>query len=142
MHYDAQSLQSWIGRDVCDITGDKFGTLQEVFVDDADTPEWLGVATGPLGARSTLVPMVGFRQFGEALQVDVTKKAVKDAPHIRHDEVITAQVESKLFSHYAVQTDVAMTGPSGDLEQDAETRASDQPRLHRWTEPEPATADA
>jgi hypothetical protein len=104
---------------VFDHEGDRIGRLTGIYMDvDADRPVFGLVRIGLFGLRSVLVPLEGAFEEGGALIVDALKKAIKGAPHLRRDEPLSAETESKLYSHYGMD------------------RESDR-RLELW-EPEPA----
>src|SRR5215211_5700227 len=44
------------GYEVYDPTGSKIGKVDDLFVDEGDQPEYIGVKMGLLGTRSTLIP--------------------------------------------------------------------------------------
>src|SRR4028119_275757 len=44
------------GYTVYDSDGDKIGKVDDLFVDENDQPEYIGVKMGLLGTRSTLIP--------------------------------------------------------------------------------------
>ncbi|HLL39313.1 MAG TPA: PRC-barrel domain-containing protein, partial [Rubrobacteraceae bacterium] len=44
------------GYTVYDRDGDKIGKVDDLFLDENDQPEYIGVKMGLLGTRSTLIP--------------------------------------------------------------------------------------
>jgi len=44
------------GYEVYDQAGEKIGKVDDLFVDESDQPEYVGVKMGFLGTRSTLIP--------------------------------------------------------------------------------------
>ncbi|MDP9426318.1 MAG: PRC-barrel domain-containing protein, partial [Actinomycetota bacterium] len=47
----------YAGYTVYDRDGDKIGKVDDLFLDESDTPEYVGVKMGFFGLSSTLVPM-------------------------------------------------------------------------------------
>ena len=52
-----QLEERYEGYTVYDNAGDKIGKVDELFVDEDDREEYIGVKMGFLGRRSTLIPM-------------------------------------------------------------------------------------
>jgi len=44
------------GYEVYDPAGEQIGKVDNLFVDEADRPEYIGVKMGLLGTKSTLIP--------------------------------------------------------------------------------------
>ncbi len=59
------------GYTVYDRDGGKIGKVDDVFVDENDQPEYIGVKMGFLGTRSTLIPM-------ETATTDEANSAIPD----------------------------------------------------------------
>ncbi|GGK98909.1 DUF2382 domain-containing protein [Nocardia jinanensis] len=100
----AQHVEDLIGDAVYDQGGAKIGKVKRVYVDNASgAPTWASVSTG-LFSEDSLVPLAGaqLRQDPAELQVRVRKEAVKTAPHLAHDGLITQDSENDLFVHYGV----------------------------------------
>lgn len=97
----------WDGADVIGSDGEKIGSLGGVY-NDADTgkPTWLGVKTGLLGMKETLVPTKGVSGNGDALQVAYTEAQVKDAPNVdpENGEVDRGD-ESGVYQHYGIASE-------------------------------------
>ncbi|MFI5718458.1 PRC-barrel domain-containing protein [Nocardia sp. NPDC051750] len=100
----AQHVEDLIGDAVYDVGGDKIGKVKRVYVDNASgAPTWASVSTG-FFRDDSLVPLAGaqlYQDTGE-LQVRVHKDAVKAAPHLEHDGLISRESEDELFVHYGL----------------------------------------
>ena len=94
----------WMGADVVGSDGDKIGSLDNVYADGTGTrPAWLGVKTGFLGMRESLVPIEGVEGDGEDLRVPFTKDQVKDAPSVDPENgELDRDDESELHRHYGI----------------------------------------
>ena len=108
----------YAGYTVYDPDGDKIGKVDDLFVDENDQPEYIGVKMGLLGTRSTLIPweMVEVREADSSMVVSADDGHVKDGPTFDDDREITPQFESEVYSYYGLQQ-------SGSSEEDRGTYA-------------------
>jgi uncharacterized protein (TIGR02271 family) len=91
---------------VYDRNGDKIGKVDDLFVDENDTPEYVGVKMGFLGLEGTsLIPMELARvdENDRRIEVSVDKAQVKEGPSFNDDEDITPDYEERVYSHYGLQ---------------------------------------
>jgi uncharacterized protein (TIGR02271 family) len=95
----------YAGYTVYDPDGDKIGKVDDLFVDENDQPEYIGVKMGLLGIRSTLIPwqMVEVREAESTLIVSADDAQVKDGPTFDDDKEITPEFESEVYSYYGLQ---------------------------------------
>jgi uncharacterized protein (TIGR02271 family) len=95
----------YAGYTVYDPDGDKIGKVDDLFVDENDQPEYIGVKIGLLGTRSTLIPwqMVEVRDADSSLIVSADDENVKDGPTFDDDQDITPEFESEVYSYYGLQ---------------------------------------
>ena len=95
---------------VYDRDGDKIGKVDDLFIDENDQPEYIGVKTGFLGMQSTLIPMelAKVDENDRRIEVSVDKAQVKEGPSFNDDEDITPDYEQRVYSHYGLQR--AQTG--------------------------------
>src|ERR671920_1438499 len=93
------------GYTVYDNAGSRIGKVDDLFIDDADREEYIGVKMGFLGRKSTLIPMdiVRVNEADRALEVSESKDPVKDAPSFDDDEDITPEYEDRIRSHFGLQ---------------------------------------
>ncbi len=94
----------YAGYTVYDQDGDKIGKVDDLFVDENDQPEYIGVKMGFLGTSSTLIPMdlVTADEQSQSLTVSQPKSAVKDGPHFNDDHEITPEYENEVRSYYGL----------------------------------------
>ena len=94
---------------VDDRDGDKIGKVDDIFVDENDQPEYIGVKMGFLGLSSILIPWESCRidEGDRRIEVSVDKETVKNGPTFDDDEEITPDLEEQVRSHYGLQA----TGP-------------------------------
>ncbi|MEU1981283.1 PRC-barrel domain-containing protein [Nocardia sp. NPDC019395] len=98
----AQQVGDLIGDAVYDVGGDKIGKVKRVYVDNVSgAATWASVSTG-FFRDDSLVPLAGAQLYQDSgeLQVRVHKEAVRTAPHLEHDGLISQESEDELFVHY------------------------------------------
>jgi uncharacterized protein (TIGR02271 family) len=93
------------GYTVYDPDGDKIGKVDDLFVDENDQPEYIGVKIGLLGTSSTLIPwqIVEVRETDSSLIVSADDAHVKDGPTFDDDQDITPEFEGEVYSYYGLQ---------------------------------------
>lgn len=102
------------GYEVRDRQGEKVGKVDEVFVNENDRPEYLGVKTGLLGNKLTLIPADLARTDDESRLVEVSesRERIKEAPSLGTNEEITAKREEEIRSHFGLESG-SSSEPSG-----------------------------
>jgi uncharacterized protein (TIGR02271 family) len=93
------------GYAVYDPAGQKIGKVDDLFVDQSDEPEYIGVKMGFLGTRSTLIPWDAVSTAddeGRAITVDIDKEAAKNGPTFDDDREITPEFENEVYSYYGL----------------------------------------
>jgi hypothetical protein len=108
------------GWELRDREGEKIGKVDEVFVDDNDRPEYLGVKMGLLGSKLTLLPADIVQADGEArlIEVSASRDRVKDAPSLASNEEITAERERGIRDHFGLDSG---SSESAQQDQDGDT---------------------
>jgi hypothetical protein len=91
---------------VYDNQGEKVGKVDDLFVDETDREEYIGVKMGFLGLKSTLIPMdiVRVNEGERRIEVSESKEHVKDAPSFDDDEDITPDYEDRIRSHFGLES--------------------------------------
>ncbi len=116
-------VPSLMGAKVCDSSGDKIGTVGQVYLDDVSgTPQWVTVSTGLFGTKESFIPVTEATMDDGVITVPVTKDAVKDAPQIDSDGHLAAEQEAELYRHYGLSYDdsaVDTTPRTTSLDEDA-----------------------
>ena len=84
---------------------EKIGKVDDLFVDENDQPEYIGVKTGFLGMKSTLIPMELARvnDRRKLIEVAADKDTIKDGPAFDDDEEITPDHEARIYGYYGLQ---------------------------------------
>src|SRR5919202_1880846 len=101
----------YAGYEVYDRNGEKIGKVDDLFVDEHDQPEYVGVKMGFLGLEGTsLIPweLTRIQEGDRRIEVSVDKAQVKEGPSFNDDEDITPDYEERVHSHYGLQR--AQTG--------------------------------
>jgi hypothetical protein len=91
---------------VYDNQGSKIGKVDDLFVDETDHEEYIGVKLGLLGRKSTLIPMEILRvnESDRTIEVSESKDHVNDAPSFDDDEDITADYERRIRDHFGLES--------------------------------------
>jgi uncharacterized protein (TIGR02271 family) len=114
------------GYEVYDQSGSKIGKVDDLFVDEADQPEYIGVKMGFLGTSSTLIPWEAVSSTddeGRAITVATDKDTAKNGPTFDDDREITPAFENEVHSYYGLQRSGTESGAYEAYQ--AETTASD-----------------
>jgi uncharacterized protein (TIGR02271 family) len=95
----------YIGYTVYDRHYEKIGSVDDLFVDENDSPEYIGVKMGFLGTRSTLIPfeMVRVNDARQVIKVAADKETLKNGPTFDDDREITPQFENEVYSYYGLR---------------------------------------
>ena len=90
--------------EVYDQYGQRIGPISDLFVDDADEPEYVGVEPGTMTDRSVLVPgeVISINDGLRRMVVSRPITVVETAPSLGHDEVVTPDFERRVRLHYAL----------------------------------------
>src|SRR5829696_7377855 len=96
----------YAGYEVYDRNGEKVGKVDDLFVDEHDQPEYIGVKMGLLGLEGTgLIPweLTRVDEADRRIEVSVDKAQVKEGPSFNDDRDITPEYEEQVYSHYGLQ---------------------------------------
>ena len=133
---ETSNLSQWEGHTVFDSSGEKVGTIDEVYADrDTGKPEWALVSTGLFGLRKSFLPMAELRPEGGEVHVPYTKQQIHEAPKVSSEEEISQEDEERLFQHYGLSYtsagSVTSTGGPGRTEYETTERATDDETTER-----------
>jgi uncharacterized protein (TIGR02271 family) len=111
--------ERFAGYTVYDANREKIGKVDDLFVDEDDNPEYIGVKTGFLGTKSTLIPieLIRVNDRRGLVEIAADKDLVKDGPSFDDDEEITPEYEDRVRAHYGPgrgRQGVAQRGAYGD----------------------------
>jgi hypothetical protein len=84
---------------------EKVGRVDDLFVDENDQPEYIGVKTGFLGMKSTLIPMelVRVNDRRKLIEVAADKDTIQSGPAFEDHEEITPEHESRIYGYYGLE---------------------------------------
>ncbi len=91
---------------VYDNQGEKIGKVDDLFVDETDREEYIGVKMGFFGLKSTLIPMdiVRVNEGDRSVEVSESKDRVKSAPSFDDDEDITPDYENRIRTYFGLES--------------------------------------
>ena len=139
----------YAGYEVYDPNGEKIGKVDDLFINESDQPEYVGVKMGFLGLEGTsLIPweLTRVNEEGHRIEVSVDKAQVKEGPSFDDDRDITPEYEERVYSHYGLQraqTNGEQRGAYGEyyadeqrghVEHDRDRRDDDELRVQRIEE--------
>ena len=128
------------GYTVYDQHYEKVGKVDDLFVDENDSPEYIGVKTGLFGGPSTLIPMdlVRVNDARQLVEVASDKETIKNAPSFANDADITAEFEDSVYAHFGATREVRPVDRGGY----GAYQAGDAAYGRRSSLPEPASTRA
>src|SRR4051794_35456859 len=114
------------GYAVYDPAGEKIGKVDDLFVDQTDQPEYIGVKMGFLGTRSTLIPWESVSTTddeGRTITVEADKDKAKNGPTFDDDREITPEFEREVYSYYGLSRSSGSEDSYGSYYSDNGTEA-------------------
>jgi uncharacterized protein (TIGR02271 family) len=90
------------GYQIYDQHYEKIGKVDDLFVDENDVPEYIGVKTGLFGSPSILIPMdiVRVNDLRQLVEVASDKDTIEEGPSFGDDAEITAEFEDRVYTHF------------------------------------------
>jgi uncharacterized protein (TIGR02271 family) len=103
------------GYQIYDRHYEKVGKVDDLFVDENDVPEYIGVKTGLFGGPSTLIPMdiVRVNDLRQLVEVASDKDTIEGAPSFGDDAEITAEFEERVYAHFGATREPPPTDRGG-----------------------------
>ena len=92
--------------EVYDTTGEKIGKVDDLFIDETDREEYIGVKMGLFGlSGKTLIPMEIARvdEREHRIEVGASKDHVKDAPHYSDEDDLDLEFEARIRDHFGLE---------------------------------------
>ena len=134
MHTDERLKEleeKYEGYEVYDNAGEKIGKVDDLFIDEADREEYIGVKMGLFGlAGKTLIPMeiAHVDKQQRRIEVDASKDQVKNAPRYHDDDDIDHEFEARIREHFGLerQTSSPERGTYGHYEGATESSEPDE----------------
>jgi PRC-barrel domain len=84
---------------------EKIGNVDDLFLDESDHPQYIGVKMGFLGTRTTLIPlqMARINDVRQVIKVAADKETLKNGPTFDDDREITPHFEKEVYSYYGLK---------------------------------------
>jgi len=94
---------------------EKVGKVDDLFVDENDEPEYIGVKTGFLGMKSTLIPieLVRVNDRRKLVEVAADEETIKHAPTFDNDGDITPDYEDRVHGYFGLERPAHMQSSGG-----------------------------
>lgn len=113
MNTQTTTPEQTFGYDVIDNSGNKIGTVDNVWVDDATGQlEFVGVKTGWLFGKTHVIPAENANIADGSITVPYGQDQIKDAPTFGSDDEISPSQENDIYQYYGMNrtTDSSPTG--------------------------------
>jgi uncharacterized protein (TIGR02271 family) len=108
MNTNTQDPGTLFGADVVDSTGNKIGTVDNVWVDDATNElEFVGVKTGWLFGKTHIIPCADAQISDGQITVPYAEDQIKDAPSYGADDELSPEDEQQIYSYYGLDRTTA-----------------------------------
>ena len=103
------------GYQIYDQHYEKVGKVDDLFVDENDVPEYIGVKTSLFGGPSTLIPMdiVRVNDLRQLVEVASDKDTIEEGPSFDDDAEITAEFEERVYAHFGATRESPLAGRGG-----------------------------
>ena len=103
-HDDLSPEEQYAGYEIYDEDSERIGKLDDLFVDEDDNPEYVGVRMEPLGTSSVLIPVdvITVDDSSRRMVVSRTKGVVEAGPTYGAHEEVTPEFEERVRSHYGL----------------------------------------
>jgi uncharacterized protein (TIGR02271 family) len=103
------------GYQIYDRHYEKVGKVDDLFVDENEVPEYIGVKTGFFGGPSTLIPMdiVRVNDLRQLVEVASDKDTIEEGPSFDDDAEITAEFEERVYAHFGAMREPPPTDRGG-----------------------------
>src|SRR5215211_3805446 len=139
----------YAGYTVYDRHYENIGEVDDLFLDENDSPEYLGVKMGLLGSRTTMIPfeMARVNDERQLIEVAADKETLKNGPTFDEEREITPEFENEIYSYYGLQrpSTIEHSGTYGAYYGEQSTRTTsvaaptdvsyeDEVRVHRVEE--------
>ena len=97
------SVQALRGKDVYSTDGEKIGSVQEIYYDEANhAPEWIGLGTGFFGMKRKVVPIDRILPEQNGIYLPFTKDEVAAEPDFDYKDGISSDEERALCDYFSL----------------------------------------
>jgi hypothetical protein len=130
-----------VGRKVVDPHGDKIGTIDALLIHgEEDRANWARIKTGPLGMKTTFVPLHDAQDEDGDVRLVYEREHVQAAPKIEPEgDHLTDEEADALHTHYGLERVIGLTSDDeeDDIELSRETRDATPPAFNEGPFPKP-----
>jgi hypothetical protein len=84
---------------------ERVGKVDDLFVDENDQPEYIGVKTGFLESKVALIPMeiARINDLRKLIEVAADKDMIRSAPAFDENEEITFEHEARIYGYFGLE---------------------------------------
>jgi uncharacterized protein (TIGR02271 family) len=102
-----------IDYDVQDQTGEKIGTVNNLWTDESGQPSFIGVKTGWIFGKNHVVPVhtATINERQRAIRLPFTEEKIKDAPSFDADADLSDSDEERIYAYYNMSRGQRMASP-------------------------------
>ena len=98
---NAQSAESYLGKNALDPEGNKIGSVGQVYLDDeTGQPDWITVNTGLFGTNESFAPLSGSSVTQDGVVLPFGKDVIKGSPEIKDASHLDTDEQDALYSYY------------------------------------------
>ena len=94
-------VQDYNSAAVVDATGERIGTVERSYVDDAGTVRVVGIKMGTLRAKHRLVPVDAAVREKDELRIPYAKQTVEESPDVDVDDTLEGETLERVRAYYA-----------------------------------------
>ena len=107
--------ERYAGYEVYSQDGERLGKPDDLFVDENDNPEYVGVRIDPSGTTSALIPaeVVTVDDNSRRMMVSRSSGVVEAGPGLGHGEELTPTLEERVRAHYRLAASREIEDRSG-----------------------------
>lgn len=139
------NIQELANATAYDSTGDKLGSVKQVYINDATgQPDFVEVGHGLFGMSSSLVPLRGHQLTGDELRLGFTKDRIADAPDFDSEAPLSDEDQAAIYRHYGLEGTDNLETYDADYDRDRADLAGgvDVERKHERVDTGVDTTDA
>jgi hypothetical protein len=107
--------KNWIGQAAIDDSGEKVGTIDQLYVDgETNVPTWATIKSGLFGTKTHFAPLKLAEPTDDGIRFAASAAAIHEAPGIEADQELSPHDQSVLYKHYHQQSTDGEDGKDAD----------------------------
>ena len=97
--------KQFAGYEIYDAAEERIGKVDEIFVDENGSPEYVGMKIGRSGAGAVLIPLDAVRvdEGRRAIDVPMPRSRIEEGPSYADGQEITSEFEQQVCSYYGFE---------------------------------------